>query len=184
MIPPGIFSCVCFSTSLPIYISFQSLMHLNFNAFQTNGRCMHMSLFFFLKQVSTISVSSMWVKFVLPFLLSAWASPMGWNRICQVEGRVRKQGLPDSGNSLCKGVPHWNTGPSEASRSYSVPSNGHFKCLVQILFRGEGEDEASGKGKEGRVLDGKVLPVFHFLDNSALPQTCKPHSAKQTPCIG
>lgn len=96
---------------------------------------------------------------------------------------MRKQGLPASANSLCKGVPHWNMGPSEAGRSYGVPSNGHFKCLVQILFRGEGEDEVSGKGKEGRVLDGRALPVFHFLDNSALPQTCKPHSAKQTPCI-
>lgn len=36
-------------------------------------------------------------------------------------------------------------GPSKAFWSYSVPSNEHLKILVQILFRGEAEEEVPGK---------------------------------------
>lgn len=36
-------------------------------------------------------------------------------------------------------------GPSKVFGSYSVPSNEHLKILVQILFRGEAEQEVPGK---------------------------------------
>lgn len=66
-------------------------------------------------------------------------------------------------------------GPSEQAEYTVSFLNGHVEFLVQTLFRGEAEEEALGESEEGRVSGGRALPLFCSLDNSALPQTCKPH---------
>lgn len=64
-------------------------------------------------------------------------------------------------------------GPSKQGEYTVSFLNGHFEFLAQILFRGEAEEEALGKGKEGRVSGGRALPLFCSLDNSAQPQELK-----------
>lgn len=51
--------------------------------------------------------------------------------------------------------------------------------LLRLIER-RGRREGLRGWKEGDCR-GRTQPVSTALDNSALPQTCKPHSAEQTP---
>lgn len=63
-------------------------------------------------------------------------------------------GLPDGGNGHT-GIHH-----HQGRLIIQCPFKWTFQILVQILGRGEEEEEAAGDGQRGRTPDDTALPVF------------------------